>query len=219
MPYSFTAERVTTGFAATNEARDVTSSGATVYGSVTDGGQVAAGGGVPTYFFEYSTDPTFGSGVNTQSAIIGSDGSASAVLFGLSGSTEYYYRVAVTNVRGTAYGVGRSFTTSLNPPTLIAPTGLTAGLGPPPGPITFVWQYNSGGAAGGQTAYSLRLTGTVPTLGAGTWYWDGSGWTATQTWIASPEQAVTIAASFFEINGQYTWSCATADANGDSDYA
>jgi len=213
---SFTGERVTSPWAATNEVTDVSTSGASVHGSVNDGGQQAAGGGVATYTVQYGTDPSF-STYSSQSAIVGAPGSVSAVLFGLSANTIYYYRCAATNTVGTSYGGVQSFGTTICPPLLLSPPGV--GLGPPAGPITFVWQYRSGGASGGQTGYSLKLVGTVPTLGAGTWYWDGSGWTATQTWIASAAEVVTIGAAFFEINGAYSWSVATEDANGTSAYA
>jgi hypothetical protein len=73
---------------------------------------------------------------------------------------------------------------------------------------------------GGQTNYSLKLTGNVPGhAGTGPWYWTGSGWSATQTWIASAAQSVTIPQAFFSPNTTYTWTVATQDANGQGPYA
>jgi len=135
----------------------------------------------------------------------------------LTAGTRYYNRVVATNTIGTTTGKAVSFETSTNLPTLVAPSDNTTGLQMH---TTFSWAYNSGGAAGGQTGYSLKLSGNVPGhSGTGPWYWTGSGWTATQTWVASAAQSVTIPQAFFSPNTSYTWSVATQDANGQGPYA
>jgi len=65
-----------------------------------------------TGYFEYGT--SFALGLNTQSAIIGSNGSNPyfASLFSLAPNTTYYFRAVVTNQYGTSYGDIRSFRTA-----------------------------------------------------------------------------------------------------------
>jgi hypothetical protein len=136
---------------------------------------------------------------------------------GLAASTKYFYRVTATNSVGTTYGQTSWFETSTNAPILLTPQ---SGSSMASQPVTFAWAYVSGGASGGQTGYSLQITGVVPgQSGSGPWYWTGSAWTATQTWISSTAQSVTIPAANLTPNGSYSWTVATEDANGKGPFA
>lgn len=97
-----------------------------------------------------------------------------------------------------------------------APTGPLQPFGG--GCSTVATPFSWGYSGPGQTGYSLKLTGSVPTLGSGTWYWTGTAWTATQTWVSSTAQGVTIPASALTAGNSYTWSLATEDTNGQGAY-
>lgn len=95
--------------ASTGSASNVTSSGATLNGTVNPNGTATY------YYFEYGTSP--GYGATTAEVYAGSGKSAIAVsanLTGLSASTTYYFQLVAFNVRFTAYGGGSSFATSAN---------------------------------------------------------------------------------------------------------
>lgn len=197
----------------------VQATSATLTAVVSDGRQSQQqGGGSSTYHFDYGTDPAFGSFTSTTSGNFSGLGvSVSAGVTGLTSGTRYYCRVVATNGIGTTAGNVISFETSTNLPTLVSPSNGTVSL---IGDTTFTWIYNSGGASGGQTGFSLQLTGNVPGhSGSGPWYWTGSGWSATQTWIASTAQSLTLAAGWFLASTPYSWTVATEDANGQGPYA
>lgn len=93
----------------TNAATGVSSSGATLNGSVNPEGQAT------TYQFDYGTTTSYGSVIPAGGASAGSGNSAvseSAALTGLAASTTYHYRIEATNGTGTSYGSDQSFTTS-----------------------------------------------------------------------------------------------------------
>ena len=217
MANSFTYATIVAPSAVTAPSGQVTPTTATVYGTVGDGGEYAASGGFSTCTFHWGTTPAFGNSSGPSFSGVGVGLSAS--LTSLTPGTRYYFAVAATNSVGTVFGQTLTFETTTNVPTLLAPPNCSSG-GPPPGPLPFSWQYNSGGAVGGQTGYSLQLTGIVPgESGAGPWYWTGSGWTATVTWISSSAQSVTVPAANLTPNTAYSWTVATEDANGQSGYA
>jgi YVTN family beta-propeller protein len=92
----------------TTAASGVTSSGATVGGTVNPEGQAA------TYQFDYGTTTSYGSSVPSPAGSAGSGTSAvteSASLTGLRTGTTYHYRIEATNATGTTYGPDRTFTT------------------------------------------------------------------------------------------------------------
>jgi YVTN family beta-propeller protein len=92
----------------TTAASGVTSSGATVGGSVNPEGQAA------TYQFDYGTTTRYGSSVPSPARSAGSGTSAvteSASLTGLRPGTTYHYRIEATNATGTTHGPDRTFTT------------------------------------------------------------------------------------------------------------
>jgi hypothetical protein len=96
----------------TNAATSVTTSGATLNGSVNPEGQAT------TYHFEYGTDTAYGTTVPVPDGSAGSGATAvneSAAVAGLAASTTYHYRIDATNARGTSRGSDQTFTTSSAP--------------------------------------------------------------------------------------------------------
>ena len=127
---SFTTEDASLPTVVTYDATNVTSTGATLNGNVTDDG----GATVTERGFFYSTDPSdlgiFISGTQVTSG--SGTGDYSVNITGLSVGTTYYYRAYATNAAGTAFGEMMSFTA--NPPlptvvtnnaTNVTPTGGT----------------------------------------------------------------------------------------------
>ncbi len=99
---------------ATGNASSVTSSSATIAGTVNPEGQTT------TYHFDWGTSPTSYSN-STTTTNAGSNSSAdpvSAALTGLQANTTYYYRITATNTAGTSNGTRGTFTTgsSASPP-------------------------------------------------------------------------------------------------------
>ena len=96
--------------AATRSATQITSSTATLHGSVDPKGSVT------TYWFEYSSDPKMGAILMRATPQISLEGNAvqslvEAQAIGLSPRTTYYYRIAANNSSGTTRGTAMSFTT------------------------------------------------------------------------------------------------------------
>lgn len=94
----------------TQSASGVSSSSATVHGSVNPSGLKT------TYWFEYSTDSALGSGMlkstpETPLAVGSSTLSVSSDLSGFDASTTYYFRVVAKNDQGTVRGNSVSFKT------------------------------------------------------------------------------------------------------------
>ena len=91
----------------TQPATNVTSSSATLNGSVNPNGSAT------TAWFEYGTSPSLGTMVGTQS--VGSGNSLSNISFNLTAlasNTLYYYRAVAQNSGGTTFGNVLSFTTA-----------------------------------------------------------------------------------------------------------
>jgi hypothetical protein len=136
-----TAPAATTG-AATN----VTSSGATLTGSVNPNGQST------TYLFEYGKDTNYG---GKTAAVDAGSGSAainvSAAISGLQAGQTYHFRLDATSAAGTTQGSDMSFTATATP-TTAAPIVTTK-------------------AASNLTSTSARLNGTVNPNGQATTYY------------------------------------------------
>lgn len=133
--------------AITGAAGNVTSSSATVSGTVNPGGQST------TYSFHYGATTAYGSQTSAQSA--GQDATnhaVSATLTGLKPATTYHYRVSATNASGITVGTDKSFTTAPPPP-------------PPPPPIATT------GRPVRITSSAATVTGTVNPRGAKTTYY------------------------------------------------
>jgi hypothetical protein len=121
-------------------ATDITSSGATLRGTVNPNKRST------TYRFQYGRTQAYGSLTSQASA---GDGEAalpvSAVLSGLTPSTTYHYRLVATNDKGTTLGQSKTFTT------LAASTPSDPGSSPSPGGTT----------EGGETAPGPQLGKSV----------------------------------------------------------
>jgi hypothetical protein len=82
--------------------------------------------------------------------------------------------------------------------------------------MSFVNTYNTGGAAGGQTAYHLRLK----VAGAGSYtYWNGTAFTGTDGPVTGTSGTVTIPAAVIADGQTYVWSVASVDGGGEGPYA
>ncbi|MGA8296249.1 MAG: G1 family glutamic endopeptidase [Acidimicrobiales bacterium] len=93
--------------AKTGSATSITSSGATLNGTVNPNGSATE------YFFEYGTTTRYGSATSPVSAGSGRSSIAvSAPISSLSASTTYHFELVAVNSRGTSYGGDASFTTS-----------------------------------------------------------------------------------------------------------
>lgn len=165
--YSFPIPVVTT-----SAASSITSSTATLNGSVTTNGGSGTQRG-----FAYSTDSTLSSGVSTSTLGSFSDGSFNTSISSLSPNTIYYVRAYATDGFGTGYGSIVSFTTSVAKPTVttsaassITTTGATLN-----GNIT-----DTGGQNGASTQYGFAystdsaLASGVSTTSQGFYYSTGA---------------------------------------------
>jgi hypothetical protein len=104
--FTITTSSAPAPVATTGGASSVTTSGATVNGTVNPQGSDT------TYYFEYGTDTSYGTTTTSGSAGAGTTTqSVSADLTGLTASTTYHYRLVATNASGTAYGSDATFTT------------------------------------------------------------------------------------------------------------
>ena len=98
--------------ATTGAAQSLTTTGATVTGSVNPNGQAT------TYHFDYGTSTAYGSSTATANLPAGTTAAAvSAVLSGLTPGTTYHYRVVAGNGSGTTTGTDATFTTATAPAT------------------------------------------------------------------------------------------------------
>lgn len=125
----------TPAIAVTGTSSNVTVTGATLAGQLTQGCSAITGYGI-----EYSATPAFGNGTGT--TVAGSNfvsGSFTVDVTGLSACTTYYYKAYVTDATGTYYGTQDTFTTpAITIPTAtdatnIAQTGFTANWDAAPG--------------------------------------------------------------------------------------
>ena len=108
---SFTPPGATTG-----SASSITTTGATVSGSVNPNAQAT------TYQFQFGTSTSYGGTTAVTSAGSGTSATAvSAALTGLKPNTTYHYRVVATNASGTTNGADATFKTKN------IPTRLTVG--------------------------------------------------------------------------------------------
>ena len=89
----------------TNPATNVTTSSATLSGSVDPHGLST------TVYFQYGTTTSYGHATASQTKTGSAYQSVSASVSGLSASATYHFRVVATNSAGTRYGADRTFTT------------------------------------------------------------------------------------------------------------
>lgn len=136
-------------------------------------GTLGANGGAGTFHFDYSTSPTFASGVlSTPTAEVGGDRAVlpvSITISALTAGTVYYARFVAENAGGVTIGNTVSFTTNTPPaggtfsrtPALIAPGGsvqlAASGWTDPQTPLTYQFLLDDValGAAGAATTASV----------------------------------------------------------------
>jgi hypothetical protein len=155
--------------ASTSAATNVSSSAATLNGSVNPNGSAT------TVTFQYGTSTAYGATTAGQSA--GSGTAAAAVATAVSGlapATTYHFRVVATSAGGVTYGADVSFTTSAtapvapsattNPASGVSSSGATAnGTVNPNGLATTVsFEFGATTAYGTQTAAQALGSGTSP---------------------------------------------------------
>ena len=134
----------------TDDATGITSSGATLNGTVN------ANDGSTTVTFEYGTTTSYGTSVTaTQSPVTGNTNTpVSQAITNLSPNTTYHFRVAGTNASGTTNGSDRTFTTAAacesGPPATFINKTTANGLG-----ASFVW----GSYADASTVYAATSGG------------------------------------------------------------
>jgi hypothetical protein len=129
--------------ATTGDAGAVTSSSATVRGTVSPNKEST------TYHFEYGTTTAYGTVTPDQGPVGGNAGkSASADLAQLTPSTTYHYRLVATNPSGTTDGADRTFTT------------LAPGQAPPGGNAVTIAATPASVAFGRATTISGQVTGS-----------------------------------------------------------
>ena len=97
--------------ATTTTAAGITSTAATLQGTVNPGGRET------TYFFEYGTGVLYGQKTSSKKTSKGiSPVAVSAAVSGLQAKTEYHYRIVFENSGGGDSGADKTFTTEETPP-------------------------------------------------------------------------------------------------------
>ncbi|MBI3572397.1 hypothetical protein HY091_02615, partial [Candidatus Kaiserbacteria bacterium] len=166
----------------TGSATSITSSGATLNGTVNPNGVTA------TAWFEYGTTSSYGSSTAAQTLAAGTTAVAvSAAVTGLSPNTTYHFRIDASNNGGTSYGLDASFTTLATKPTVTT------------------------GSASSISGSSATLNGTVNPNGvtATAWFEYGTttsygSSTATQN-IAAGTTAVAVSAAISGLSANTTY--------------
>jgi phosphodiesterase/alkaline phosphatase D-like protein len=148
--------------AGTAAATAITSAGAVLNGNVIPGASAA------TAWFEWGTDPALTVYAMTTRQALPAGASSVAVsapASGLAASTTYYFRVAASNVSGTARAAILGFTTSA---AAAPPQTLTVAAANAPGGVAVIVTPNDNGGLAGATTPFNRLydSGTAVTLTA-----------------------------------------------------
>lgn len=111
--------------ATTGSADSITTSSATVTGTVNPGGAQT------TYHFEYGTSSSYGLKTTDSDAGAGSSAvSVSAGLTGMTPDTTYHYRIVASNADGSSQGADRTFRTAAGPRAPSVSSVSAAGVGP-----------------------------------------------------------------------------------------
>ena len=160
----------------TGSSSSVTSSSATVSGTVNPNGTATS------YAFQYGTSTSYGQQTSSQSAGSGtSSASVTATLNGLPSGTAIHYRIIATYAsNGTVVGNDATFNTSGQPPSAPAPAATT-------------------GNATNVTANGVQLNGTVgPGSSAATYYFQYG--LDTHYGVQSSEASLSASASSRSVN-------------------
>ena len=160
------AYEATPPVAITNAASGVSTSGATLNGTVNPTNLAT------TYHLEYGTSTAYGTSTPSQSA--GSDYASHAEsvnVAGLAPNTTYHFRIVATNSVGTSVGADQIFTTSANAPAVItgpasgvsATAAMVSGSVNPNGvPTSYHVDYGTSTAYGKSTATTGAGSGKSP---------------------------------------------------------
>ncbi|MEP4079813.1 cadherin-like beta sandwich domain-containing protein [Haloferula sp.] len=152
--YTVEVVRLPAPLAITGDTADVTFAAATLNGSVNPNGSAS-------YYFEYGLTPSFGESTPDQAISGQTLVAVNQAISGLSGSTVYYYRIALVTPGGIIFGAEQNFTTEPDPPLVATgnPVGvttadafLTGGVNPRGLSTTLYFEYGPSGAFGSQTA-------------------------------------------------------------------
>ena len=144
-----TSSTVGTPTVSTGSATNVTTSSATLNGTVN------ANGGTTTAWFQYgSTSGSYGNTSSTQTVTGSGNTTVSIGISGLSSGTTYYYRIAASNSGGTSYGSESPFTTTTATATPIPTPSTGDSSAPTDGSITI----NSGASYTNSTGVTLTLS-------------------------------------------------------------
>lgn len=205
---------VATSTAITGSASNVTSTTATINGTINPNNTSTS------VTFEYGTTTSYGSTVTaTQSPVTGASAtSVSCTLTGLTPNTTYYFRVKSTNSAGTTNGSEMNFTTSTAAPTVTAISPNSGSI--KGGTSVTISGTNLTGATsvtvGGNAATAIKvvnattITATTPAGAAGTANvvvttpgGTGTG-TGLFTYVAesSRDSTTTATSTIVELNGQ-----------------
>lgn len=154
---------------ATGNATAITSTSATVNGTVNPDGQST------TYYFEYGTTTSYGSQTSMAGAGSGTaDVKVSTSIEPLTPNTTYHYRVVATNASGTMLGADVSFRTPKPPVPVVAvrhatsvtqtSATLNGTVNPAGQPTSYVFEYGTTSAYGAQTSTASAGSGTKATV-------------------------------------------------------
>jgi len=179
----------------TNAATSVTTTGATLNGTVN------ANGTSSTATFEYGTTTAYGSTVSVdQNPVTGStDTAVSKAITGLTTDTVYHYRVVGTNANGTTYGADMTFITTVGS----APSATTNDASS----ILF------NGATLNGTVTANNVSTTV-TFEYGTTAAYGSSVTADQSPVTGIDVPVSAIITGLSFNQTYHFRVVATNANG-----
>lgn len=151
----------------TGSPTSITTSGASVQGTVNPEGQATQ------YAFQYGTTNAYGHETTLTAAVAGTTAiPISATIGGLISGTAYHYRVIAISPGGTATGVDQTFT--------------TAGTAPPPPPVKPVV---TTGTAGTVTTGGATVSGSVNPSGLATTYYFEFGPTSAYGYQTAPISA------------------------------
>jgi hypothetical protein len=141
--------------AVTGSATDVTSTSATLSGTVSPNGSEPA-----VAYFEYGTTTAYGS-VTTTVSVDAADTQVTRAISGLTPGTEYHFRIVASNSVGVTFGEDGSFVTPANPASVVTlpATGvnstsatLNGTVDPNGSPTTVFFQWGTSAAYGNTTA-------------------------------------------------------------------
>jgi hypothetical protein len=204
--------------ATTGSASSITTSSATLAGTVNDNGFAANGGGATNWqlLWNTSASPT-GATVAASGTFTGSANESGSAT-GLPASTTLYFSIVAYNTEGTTYGSWVSFTTltPVTPPTTTLLTPPSAFPTDISGAPTFTWNYTPHGGAP-QTGWAFEAA----VAGGPFLFWNATSHAWQTALVVNPGQtrSYTFPAGTFAPRVPILWSVATQDSGGYSGFA